>query len=285
VGILHLEQLIRPTSLDAALDALRRGGEGARPIGGGIDLVRFTPPGVTTLVDLTGLALDAIDVSAEGVRIGATTTLAALEREPALATYADGVLRSALGEVGSRQLRNLATIGGALVGAHPWSDVVTTLLALDATVSLNDGERRAIGLAELAAARGTTGGGIVTEVHLPPERGAVRAAFVKFARTAFDVGMLNVCVAAELDDQRCRRATVVVGGTPWLATALSHAGSALQGAKLDHETIAAVAEVAASEARLGDDRRASADYRRTLVEVGVRRALERIADSGEGGHR
>jgi CO/xanthine dehydrogenase FAD-binding subunit len=284
VGIHHLQEFIRPSSLAEAIEALRRYDGAARPIGGGIDLVRFTPPDVRAFVDLTGLPLASIDEDAAGVHIGATTTLAAWEREERLAGYAGGVVPAMLRGVGSRQLRNLATVGGALVGAHPWSDVLPVAYALGGRVTIHDGSDREIDISDLTAARGSTDGGILTALHLPPPDPALHAAFVKFSLTAFDVAMLNVCVAVRLEEGgRCGSATIVIGGTPWLSAALEEAGAGLQGETLSDAGISAAASAAAAEARLGDDRRASAAYRRTLVEAGVRRALQRIADAREKG--
>jgi len=283
VAIHHLREYIRPKDLGEALATLHRLGTAARPIGGGVDLVRHTPPGVSTLVDMTALPLAYVREEENGLHIGATTTLGEIERNTSLAEYADGVLPEMLGHVGSMQLRNLATLGGALVGAHPWSDVVTVLLALDATAAIHDGSDHAIRVADRAAMREFLSGGVLTEVLLPTRGAEAHAAFAKFSLSAFDVAMLNVCACLRWSETGCQDARIVVGGTPWLATALPRAGETLQGADLGADSIAAAATTAATEAQVGDDRRATAEYRRVLVEVGVRRALEAILGRCKGG--
>jgi len=283
VAIHHLREYIRPKDLGEALAALHRLGTSARPIGGGVDLVRHTPPDVSALVDMTTLPLAYVREEENGLHIGATTTLAEIERNTSLAEYADGVLPEMLGRVGSMQLRNLATLGGALVGAHPWSDVVTVLLALDATAAIHDGDDHTVLVADRAALRGSLSGGVLTEVLLPARSANVHAAFVKFSLSAFDVAMLNVCACVRCSKARCEDARIVLGGTPWLATALPRAGETLQGAELGPDSIAVAATTAAAEAQVGDDRRATAEYRRILVEVGVRRALVAILGRCKGG--
>jgi len=282
VAVHHLKEYIRPADLEEALATVRRHGDAARPIGGGIDLVRHTPPAVTTLVDLTSLPLSYIRAADDGIHIGATTTLGEIEGDPLLGDYAGGVVPDMLHGVGSMQLRNLATLGGALVGAHPWSDVVPVGLALAATVSVYDGVSHELPLAELLGSR-EPHPPLVTAIHLPTDGGSLWAAFVKFAATGFDVATLNVCVALRWKEGSCAAPCVVIGGTPWLATAVPAAAAELAGRPLVKDTIASAAAAAARQARVGDDRRATATYRRTLVEVGVRRALERIAAMTTGG--
>jgi xanthine dehydrogenase YagS FAD-binding subunit len=166
----------RPTTIEDASQRLRAGGHA---IGGGTDVLTQVHRGIRTtdeLVDLRGLGLDEISVTAEGLVIGATASVAKLSRDPAVRDdYA--ALSQAAASVGAQQLREMGTVAGNLCQAvrcwyfrHPdltcWlgggdtcyaqigdarkhgletgdcisvapSDIAAALLALDAEVTTN----------------------------------------------------------------------------------------------------------------------------------------------------
>ena len=104
----------RPAGADEAADLLRGG---ARPMGGGTDLLPQLDRGIgatADVVDLRALGLNGVAADGDGVRIGATTTLAALARADALAADGYAGLRQAIAAVGSPQLREMGTLGGNL---------------------------------------------------------------------------------------------------------------------------------------------------------------------------
>ena len=120
-------EYLRPRTVDEAFAAL---GASSRALGGGTALILHAPPGISTLVDLGDLPLDYIR-ERDGFRIGATTTLTAMEEHSGLAGHLGGVFPEMLRHVGSPLLRNAATIGGHLARGR-LSDVIPVLLALSA---------------------------------------------------------------------------------------------------------------------------------------------------------
>jgi len=219
------------------------------------------------------------------VKIGAATTLREILDHPLIADYLNGVIAKMLRQVASPLLRNLATIGGALVSADPWSDVITLFLALGAHVVIYDGTSDTLPLAELYPTRSRLSGAILTEVVLSAPLPNAAAAFCKFNRTGFDIAVLNCACQVQLHDDRCVGASVVVGGTPRLAASLPGAEDVLTGQPLTKETIEQATVAAQDAAEVREDRRASAEYRKQLVHVGVRRCLLEIKDRLGGGDR
>jgi len=277
VAVAHLKEYLRPTSLEEALTSLREGGKGARVIGGGIELVLFSPPDVTTLIDLSELSLSYIKENEAGLAIGATTTLTQIIGHQTVAQYLDGVIVGMLHQVASPLVRNLATIGGSLASANPWSDVIPLFLTLDAKVTLFDGKYRSIPLSDLYPTRSHLSGSILTEVLLPVPASGTAASFHQFSRTGFDVALLNCACLVKVDAGRCSLVRIVAGGTPRLGAALP-AAETLMGMELTDEAIEQVAYVARESADTRDDRRASAQYRKQLIYVGVKRCLQEIRD-------
>jgi CO/xanthine dehydrogenase FAD-binding subunit len=165
------------------------------------------------------------------------------------------------------------------VRAHPWSDVIPALLVLGARLDVFDGELSTVELSEVRA-RSESPSPLVLAVRLPGASRDGRGAFEKFARTGFDVGVLNCACFAIIERGLCRTARVAVGGTPSVAQRLPRVEEMLAGKPLSASQIALAAQTAADVVDVRDDRRATAGYRRVLTAVGVRRCLEDLAGLG-----
>lgn len=261
---------LRPGTLEEAIALL---GEHAIAVAGGTDIIRHPHIGVTTLVDLGALPLRYIRQD-RGFAVGGTATLTDMLEQPGLAAHLDGVLAQMLRGVGSPLLRNIATIGGHLARGR-YSDIVPVLLALDATVTLFDGTERTLALADYYREGLHRGSALITEIGLPPAGADTAASFLKFTRVAYDFALLNCAVRLSLGgDGRPTECRIAVGETPALAELIAPAADYLLDGPLDDERIATAAAIAAHEIAAQDDQRASAEYRRQLCRVGVRRCLE-----------
>ncbi|MFC2083164.1 FAD binding domain-containing protein [Candidatus Bipolaricaulota bacterium] len=267
----------RPSSLEEAWSLLSSGGRSAKLVGGGVDVGLFAPPEITTLIDLTLIPNRSIELGDDGFVIGAGVTLTELLESPLSSSYMGGILATMLTHVASPLLRNAATVGGALASTHPWSDVITLFLVLDARVTRYAGQLQTTSLAELMERRGMIDRAIITEVILPVAADSMFVSYEKFVRTGFDVGMLNCACRLTVNADGCEDARIVFGGTPDIAHRMEAVENVLNGAKLDGEVIESVAELAAEAIPARDDVRASGDYRRVLAAAGIRRCLMRIA--------
>ncbi len=285
MGLHHIQSIARPTTADEAWRLRTDNPEATRFLGGGIDLILYTPEAVTTLIDVSRLGRAGVSAGRNGFAVSAGTTLSAILEAPEIAGYTGGFLAAVLRHVASPLQRNVATIGGAVARAHPWSDVILALLVLDAEVEVFDGVARSVAVADFYASRSQSVAPLVTGIRLPRRAPSTRGAFEKFARTGFDVGLLNCACVVDVAKGVCRGVRVAVGGTPSLARRLPEAEGSLEGKRLSAETIGDTARLAARGVDARDDRRASESYRRTLTEVGVRRCLERLADGGMEGAR
>jgi CO/xanthine dehydrogenase FAD-binding subunit len=285
VTVTNVTTYQRPSSLEEAWGMLTAGGRNAKLVGGGVDVGRFAPPEITTLIDVTGLPVRSIALE-EGGRLvlGAAVTLTELLESPEAERYLDGILVNVLRQVASPLLRNAATVGGSLAAIHPWSDVITLLVALGAQVTRYSGQEESVSLETLLAQRGTVGRYIITRVTLPGTVEPTLASFEKFSRTGFDVGMLNCACRITMDGEVCRDVKIVFGGTPDIGARLEPVEKELEGKRLTSEVIEAAGAKASATIPARDDVRASGEYRRVLAGVGVRRCLFRIAQKvGEQG--
>jgi aerobic carbon-monoxide dehydrogenase medium subunit len=301
-----IEAYHRPRDVDTAWQLLREGGAAVRLLAGGSDLIVSCPAGVTTLVDLQAAGLGGIGAAGDGgLVIGAMATFTDLLEHPAVAGYAGGVIGELLNGFGSLLHRNSGTIGGHLARAR-MSDLVPTLLALDARVEVQTDTRDELALEDYLA--GTLGPHVLTAVHLPAPAGRV-AGFARISRTTFDHSLVTGCVALRVADGGADQAgggdgraaggdgraaggdeadtgstatavvdaRVAVGEAGTLGRRLPAAEAALVGHPLDDDAVAAAVDATRETVEVREHGATSADYRRHLSGVVVARCLATVA--------
>ena len=268
-----------PESLDAALAALRDGGEDAKLLAGGhslLPLMKLRLAAPTLLVDLRRIAeLTGIEREGGIAHIGAMTT------HHQVATGDLGLASLVAETIADQQVRNRGTLGGSLAHGDPASDMPAVLLAAEGSVSVTGrGGSRDIDAGDLFQDYLTTAiaeDEIVTTVNLPVLDG-YGFGYQKFNRRREDWAMVAVvALVKKAGDGSCedvRIGLTHMGNVPLRATA---AEAALRGGALDAASIAAAAEQAAEGTEPPGDLNATPDYKRHLARVLTRRALEEAA--------
>jgi CO/xanthine dehydrogenase FAD-binding subunit len=266
-----------PCSLDEAVGLLREHGDELVVMGGGTIVMSLVHDGrlfPRLAMSLRRAGLDAIQRADGALTIGAATTLSNIA-----ALDSPAILAQAAAAVGGPAVRSMATIGGNLFAPPPAGDVATALLALDAEVELAGahGSRR-IPLDQFFTGPGQTmraPGELVAALHLPSTDG--RTAYVRCGRRQANTpAVVAVAVRIALDGDVVRAARIALcaaGPHPLRARA---AEAALVGHTLDAASIGAAAEAAMAASDPPTDALASAWYRRNMVGVFVRRALESV---------
>jgi CO/xanthine dehydrogenase FAD-binding subunit len=280
-------EYLRPQSLAEAIELLGRHGPELLVIAGGTVAMPLVNDGVSLPERVMGLraaGLDRIEPADGHLRIGATATLSALLQRSELA-----LLQAAARNTASWPIRNLGTVGGNLFTPPPGGDVAVALLALDARVRLagSHGERE-VPIAAFHTGFLTTDLGpdeLVTElvVTLAPRDGAYLKLGRKHANTP---AVVSVAVALDAADGQAgdahgldvvRGARIALGAVGPHPVRAHAAEAAIEGRPLDDASIAAAAAAATEDAQPFDDGIASAWYRRRMVGVVVRQALEQVA--------
>jgi carbon-monoxide dehydrogenase medium subunit len=272
-----------PETVDEALARLAEFGWDAKVLAGGQSLIpmmnfRLAQPAV--LVDLNKLSdLFFIRPHANGgLRVGAMTRQAAVERDPLVAERAP-MIHEAMPTVAYPQIRSRGTFGGSIAHADPSAELVAASVALDGRFRLRrqSGERW-VPAGEFFIGLFTTllePDELLLEVALPPMPPRSGWSFQEVARRRHDFALVGVAAVMVLDAQdRCQQARLVyfsVGDGPVEAHG---AAVVLAGQVPTPEAIAAAAETAGEDdVDPASDINASAAYRRHLVKVLGRRAL------------
>lgn len=274
-------ELVEPRTLREAAGLLAAADPTVRPMGGGTAVMLMMKMGVlrpTRLVSLRGVEKrysEIIETNGE-LRFGATATLAALERSPAVRSRAPVIVRALL-TLANMRVRNVATVGGHLAHADPHMDLPPVLIALGASVStLGPKGGRTIPLENLYSGYLETtlaGGELIAEVNVPAQ-GSRRAAYLKCTtRSADDWPALGVAVVLESDGTLVRDARVVISAATDVPTRLTAAEKVLAGARVNDKTAREAGDAAASTAEVMGDEHGSAAYKRELVHTYVARAI------------
>jgi CO/xanthine dehydrogenase FAD-binding subunit len=273
----------KPRSLDEALD-LKEKIPGAVFIAGGTDLMvkirngDVQPPDLISfrsVPELSGIADKGI------TRIGSMTTISELIEHPALQKRYP-VLAEAAKRHSGPQIRNVATIGGNLCNCSPCADTALPLLVLDSRVRLrNKKGSREISLDEFFTGPGETcltAGEILTDILLdrPPKN--ARATFMKKGRVYMDLATASVAVLLEMDGKTCRRARIAAGSVAPVPLRLTKVEELLEGNAVSEEILSEVQKIAEDSVSPITDIRATEEYRRRIVGVYARRAIEKLTE-------
>jgi carbon-monoxide dehydrogenase medium subunit len=278
--------LAEPASLKDAIKLLDPDDATVRPVAGGTALMLMMKAGVfhpARLVSLRRIEkqYSSISTAAGGLRIGAMTTLADLERSAEVQKHAPMITRTLL-TLSNIRVRNVATVGGALAHGDPHMDLPPVLMALGATMTVAGPKgERSLAVEDLFAGYYETVLGkdeLIAEVHVPAQ-GQKKASYFKVTTgSADDWPALGVAVVIEGDSANVKSARVVVSAATQMAMRMKSAEAVLAGARIDDKVLAKVGDAAADEAEILADVRGSVAYKRELLRVYVRRAVRQALE-------
>jgi carbon-monoxide dehydrogenase medium subunit len=288
-------KLVRPDTLDEALGQREHYQKDALPIAGGQSLLvllrnKLIDPKV--LIDLERLGeLRGLRRRTEGMSIGAMTTIDNVASSSEVRA-AIPILSQAASKVGSTAIRNLGTIGGNLCHNEPGADLPPALLAVDAVAELRSRKKtRKVPLREFFRSYFETAVApdeLLCGIDIPNLPSGASSVYLKHAISAEDLAIAGVAVVLIPDEKRSRMAREIrigLGGVAPVPFRASKAENVVRGVALDDAVIREAGEIASSEAEPMTDPHGSADYRRKMIKVLVRRAiLAAIEQSERNGH-
>ena len=282
----------QPDSVAQAIRLAADFGPDARFLAGGTDLIiqinrkRCMPLHLIALGGIDGLS--GIERRGNNIVLGAMTTHKAIEQSVVLQGPL-AALAEAARVVGGHQIRNVATIGGNVANASPAADLLPPLLTLDVSVRVTGSAgNRQVPLSDFLRGPGA-GDRAVDELlgslaFARPPFGAATAFIKAGRRRAMEISI--VCVAALLALNaygRCGTVRIALGAVGPTAMRAAAAEQALLGCEPTEAALCEAGRIAAAGCAPIDDVRASADYRRMLVQALVPRALRRCLQRIEAG--
>jgi len=275
-----------PKTMGEAAQILSEYGGRAKPLCGGVDLVPrmrrrlLVPECVVSLIQIPGL--DYIKGNGNGLTFGPLTTLRSLELSP-LIQRDYPAFYEAIHQIASVQVKATGTAVGNLCVATPASDVAVALFAEGARLKIvGASSERVIPIDELLIGVGQTSlqpDEIVAEVIMPSPAEGRGEAFLNLVRTAGDIAKVNVAVSITLASSTCQEARIALGSVAPTTIRAGKAEEILKGKVIEQGIIEEAAEAATEETKTISDIRSTAEYRRevagVLVKRATRKALER----------
>ena len=283
---------LAPKNLDEAVSLHESYGERAKYVAGGTDVLvkikegKLAPDYLISLKDILDQERPYLNHETGELFIGAFLTHRAIEKS-SIVQLNYPILHDAVKNIGSVQIRNVATIGGNLVNAVPSADGAIPLITLDGKANIYGTKgRRSVELRRFFLGPGQCDlerGEILLEIVIPPLLPRTGGAYIKHGRReAMELPMLGVgtLLSLEEDMATCARARICLGVAAPTPLRCLEAEKYLTGKAVNEETLAETGRIAGEESRVRDSIRGLAWYRREMVGVLVKRmglkALERV---------
>lgn len=276
---------LQPASLEETLSLLSANKGEAKVAAGGTDLIvqlrRREIPTPKLVIDINKLSqLKNLTAGQSGLQIGALTPITAIAESADVQKKYPAIAQAAI-NIASTQIRNRATFAGNICNAVPSADSAPALLVLDADVKLkSSGSERSIPIKDFFTGPRKTAAApdeLVTEILVPEPPANSKSVYLKHSqRHSMDLALVGVAALAVKDGDVCKEIRIALGAVAPTPMRAAKTESLLTGKKVSGELIEEAALQAANECSPIDDHRSSAEYRRDIVQVLVRRALTEV---------
>jgi len=237
-----------------------------------------------TLVNIRNLnELRFINELDDRIVIGPLTTIAELEKSEIVRKYAPA-LTDAAGCFADPTTRNSATIGGNIANASPAADTAPPLLVLNATVvveSKPQGEKR-IPIRDFFKGVNKTAlnkDEIITTIEIPKSQANSSSRFIKLGlRNAMAISVASVAAGLELEDGKVKEVNIALGSVAPAPVKAQIAEEFLLEKDFSAQSVEKAAEQVIADISPIDDIRSSAEYRKTVAQVLVKRVLKKVGN-------
>lgn len=262
---MNITQYVKPESLDEAYDLLLKNKKNHIIAGGA--WLKLSLKSAEKLISLDNLNLDKIKLNKGNIEIGSMTTLREIETNETIKNLGDGVLSSALSKIMGINVRNIATIGGSIMGRFSFSDIFPVLLVFHTKLVFH--KQGEVLLSEFLA-NPKFDKDILVKIIIRNLKSS--GFFKKVATTPLDFSILNIAVLNESN-----KVAISVGSTPYIATLCGKAMSYINSLdKISEEDINKCADIALEELKFSNNLRASKEYRVDLAKVYITRGIKQV---------
>lgn len=278
---MKLSEFIRPASLSAARDNLRELGPKGMLLAGGTALHFMQDHTPVTAVDIMRLGLSYIKHEGDHYTIGATTSIADIQRYRASRWAFHEICR----RISTHQIRNISTLGGNICRVFPWADLPVILLALNARMVIFSGQEKECSADDYFSfqpARRFLHGDILTAVKVPALQAHHGFGSIKIVRTQASFAMVTVAAFLDIDSGHIKAARVAAGSAIPFPRRLQEVESALLGREATTAVFTEASKKASKDAPWRGREGMSPEYSRHLAEVTILDALERAATFARG---
>ncbi len=259
--MITIKEYVAPNSIEEAYEILmaRRN----NLVLGGCGFIKMGSKNINTAVDLCNLSLDYIDEKEDAILIGADTSLRKLEMNNIIKNYCGGVISQGVSNIVGVQFRNMARVGASVFSRYGFSDLLPSLLVLDAKVRLFDGG--VMDLKEFLEKEYKKD--ILMEVILPKKEGI--AVFDCLRKSSGDFPIINGAMFKGKDGEY----RVSIGARPQRAKLAERAAKDLECGDITKAQGTIVEEL-----NFGSNIRANREYRQDMCIALLKRMHDKVGD-------
>jgi CO/xanthine dehydrogenase FAD-binding subunit len=282
-------EYLSPRTIEEATSLLKQYGSKARVIAGGTDLVprmkwgEIKPEYVLSLSHIPGLQEIQFDKT-RGLSLGALCKIGAIERSDIIKENYP-LLAQAASVLGSKEIRNLATVGGNLCNGAPSADMPPALLALGARAVISfENREKVIPLEDFFVGPKKTilgDGELLVRLEIPRMSRRCAGEYIKVGkRKAMEIAMIGVAslITLEPENNTCKDARLGLATAAPTPIRARQAEEVLVGKELDDDVIELATVTASKEASPRTSWRSSEEYRRELIRALTRRAIKKAIE-------
>lgn len=234
-------------------------------LGGGAWL-KLSVKEVNTLISLENLSLDYIKDHLSYIEIGALTSLRDIETSDLVKEIDSGILCQAISNIMGIGIRNLATIGGSIMGKFSFSDILPVLVVMDCKlVFYQAGE---VNIQDFLLSRDYSND-LLKAIRI--QKTKRKSYFKKVSKTALDFSMVTIAMSKDEDFR------IAIASLPGMAVLLKSTPEYLKTIKeIDDSAIDQSIVYAMEELSIGGNIRASKEYRQTLIKTYLKRGIKQV---------
>lgn len=234
-------------------------------VGGGAWIKMSSNKEINTLIDLKDLTLNTITSNKDAFFIGANVTLHELELNEEIGQFYDGIVIQAIKEIMGMGIRNLATVGGSVMGRFSFSDLFAVLIALDAKLEFY--HHKEVSVRDFLDDK-KFDKDILLQVVIPKKE--AKGYFKKVKRTALDFAILNIAIVKGGEFE------IVIGARPGIAKRAEKTCAFLQDKDITEEVLEEAVSILEEEMSFSNNVRGSKEYRLDLAKVYVKRGIKEV---------
>ena len=283
----NVQEYYHATSLRDALKKLGKNNEQVpAPVTGAFHLISSKLRAATCLVDVSGVGLDYVKLEGRKLAIGGTATFQQIVASKELGEALHGLLPKAARAYSTKIQRNATTLQDVLFGYATYFDLLTALLALDTQVKVQGKQKRAVPLQQFFVKDNRavlSNSEIATEFFAKLPSGDVGASLQRVALTDGDsVAILDVVAVLKMTGKKCAEIRIAIGGGLPAPVRLSALEQELASRALDAALVESVSAKAGELIQPVSDVRGTAQYRKQISGVLVRRAIAEAYQQAKG---
>lgn len=274
-------ELLMPQSVSEAVKLLAKYKNKVSVMSGGTDVIVSMTKGIVTPYVMSLAEIPKLDYviynKKTGLRIGAMATLQQVADTPEVKKYYPALWKSTAIN-GTPQTRNMGTVVGNILRASPSGDCCCAMLATGGSVVLQGPKgKREVSIDKFFVSYRVTArkaDELAIEVKLPALPNGTCNAFARMTRTTLDLSKVNAAVRLDMAGKTCKEARLAIGAVAPVTLRLTKTEALLKGSAITAEVLQQVAATVPTEIKPIDDVRSTAEYRRAVSGVLVRRVIE-----------